>query len=86
VTDTANNNLYAELNGEPMISALALARLMGVTEAEMTAQMTSQGGNSFRLPAEWIRAGRRRMREYSAHTGQEDIWGAIDWWSARDSS
>lgn len=70
--------------GEPTLSPEETAILLGIDVAMLRAEVKRQGGGpNIRLPKAWVQAGRRRAREYQAHTGRTDMKGAIEWWRGR---
>ena len=73
------------LNGEPMIDETALSLLFGVDEELVAAQGRRDTANGYRtLPAEWLRAGRRRARESAAHTGSNGMVSSLTYWVRKD--
>ncbi|GAB2535288.1 hypothetical protein [Brachybacterium huguangmaarense] len=64
--------------GETMLSARALAALMGVSPAEVRGHARANSGDATTLPGAWQRAARRRAAEYRARTGDESLLGAIE--------
>lgn len=77
------DQMYDEIDGEPMLTPLGVAVLFGVTE-EQVRELGNGAGASAVLPSAWIRQGKRRSKEYQAHTGRDDMRGALHWWADRE--
>lgn len=71
------------IGDEPMLNAYGMSLLFGIDESEVLAEGERQGGNSFRVPDEWIKSGIRRRKEYNAHTGRNDAEGLLLWAAQR---
>ena len=78
-----NGRLYDESGDEPLLSAEGMSVLFGVPLDEFRAEIDRQG-EQFRVPVVWVKSGRRRQKEYAAHTGGDDMRGALDWLAERD--
>lgn len=80
---TKTIELTRTVNGEPMMSADALALLFGLDAKRVRDYMTiNAGGIAF--PSEWLRAGRRRASEAAAATGSRDVFDVLAFWARRD--
>ncbi|BBY19022.1 hypothetical protein [Mycolicibacterium litorale] len=70
-------------SGERLMSATAVALLMGVPVAEVEQVWDTSVGPAC-LPAEWIKAGKRRSAEARAHTGGTSAAIALAYWARKD--
>lgn len=75
-------NIYtvtvSDLDGEPKLDAPGGALLYGVTVDQITAIAPGL------VPAEWIRAMRRRANEAFAATGGEDLLDILEYWARKE--
>jgi hypothetical protein len=67
------------VDGEPMIDTTAMSLLFGIPETAIAAHFN---GNTLTLPAEWVRAGKRRAKEASARTGSDGLLPTLAYWAA----
>ena len=72
--------LTRTINGEPMMSADAMALLFGIDAKTIRYQLALSGV----VPPEWLRAGRRRASEAAAATGSRDVFDVLRYWARRD--
>lgn len=79
------SDLYRCVDGEPVISAKGLALLLGVPEDQVRALAATHGTDVAHIPAEWVKAGRRRAKEYQAATGRDDMLGALEYWAEKET-
>lgn len=79
------SDLYDYINGEPVVSAKGLALLLGVPEDQVRALALFRGTGVDALPDEWVKAGKRRSKEYQAATGRDDMLGALEYWAQREA-
>ncbi|WFS11851.1 hypothetical protein [Rhodococcus aetherivorans] len=79
-----SSDLYTVVDGEPMIGPKGMSLLLGVPLRDIFAESKRSNGEHFTLPAEWIKSGRRRSKEYQAATGQTDMLGALEYWQAKE--
>jgi len=79
------SDLYDHIDGEPVVSAKGLALLLGVPEDQVRALALFRGTGVDALPAEWVKAGLRRSKEYQAATGRDDMLGALEYWARREA-
>lgn len=79
------SDLYDHIDGEPVVSAKGLALLLGVPEDQVRALAMFRGTGVDSLPAEWVKAGKRRSQEYQAATGRDDMLGAFEYWAQREA-
>lgn len=77
--------LITEHNGQDVMSADALALLWGVPPDEIAAYMKHHIINDMTaFPAEWLKAGKRRVKEASAAVGTNQLLEILEYWAARD--
>lgn len=69
------------VNGDPMLDTAAMSLLFGIDEKLITKTLS---GGSLKIPKPWIRAGRRRAAEARAHTGNDGMLAALQYWARRD--
>jgi hypothetical protein len=79
------SDLYDHIDGEPVVSAKGLSLLLGVPVDQVRALALFRGTGVDALPAEWVKAGKRRAKEYSAATGRDDMLGALEYWAQREA-
>lgn len=79
------SELYRYIDGEPVLSAAGMAVLLGVTEEQMRTLAATHGTDVAHIPAEWVKAGRRRAKEYQAATGRDDMLGALEYWAEKET-
>ncbi|ELR85686.1 MULTISPECIES: hypothetical protein [Mycobacterium] len=82
MTDNTATEIAVIVDGEPMISATGLSLLLGVPVDEITAHRQANG--TTHLPAEWLKAGRRRRGEAASHTGKNEMVAALWYWARKD--
>ncbi|AYE95362.1 hypothetical protein C0J29_11740 [Mycobacterium paragordonae] len=80
MTDTFTITLR-EVDGEPMMDALAMALAFGVDVAAVKALPIVDG--RMRLPREWARRGKQRAKEAMAH-GSDGMLDCLRYWARRD--
>ncbi|MCK0091218.1 hypothetical protein MWU77_10545 [Rhodococcus sp. F64268] len=81
----SDNELFREIDGEPMIAPKGMSLLLGVPLTDILAESARHNGQQWTLPAEWIKSGIRRSKEYQAATGRSDMHGALEYWAAREA-
>ncbi|WP_226950000.1 hypothetical protein [Rhodococcus rhodochrous] len=79
------SDLYDHINGEPVVSAKGLSLLLGVPVDQVRALAQFRGTGVDALPAEWVKAGLRRSKEYQAATGRDDMLGALEYWARKEA-
>lgn len=82
MTDDTAIKIATVVDGEPMISAHGLSLLLGVPVDEIAAHRQANGNTH--LPAEWLKAGRRRRGEAASHTGKNEMVAALWYWARKD--
>lgn len=78
------SDLYTYVDGEPVVSVKGLAILLGVPLDQVRALALFRGTGVGALPPEWVKAGKRRSKEYQAATGRDDMLGALEYWAAKE--
>jgi len=74
------------VTGVPVISTEEFALLFGVSPADVRSELERQDSKgAFKIPADWVRTGRLRTKEYQAATGRTDMRGAIAYYRGRGS-
>lgn len=77
--------LITEHNGVEVMSTDALSLLFGVPADAITAHMKSHIIHDMTaFPAEWLKAGKRRVKEASASTGTNQLLEILEYWADRD--
>jgi hypothetical protein len=77
--------LITEVNGVEVMSADALALLFGVPADAITEYLRRNIINDMTaFPAEWLKAGKRRVKEASAATGTNQLLEILEYWADRD--
>jgi hypothetical protein len=77
--------LITEIDGVEVMSCDALSLLFGVSAADITAHMKSHVMHDMTaFPADWLKAGKRRVKEASAATGTNSLLEILEFWAARD--
>jgi hypothetical protein len=77
--------LITEVDGVEVMSCEALSLLFGVTPEEIAEYLKSHivdGMTAF--PADWLKAGRRRISEAAAATGERELLRVLAYWGRRD--
>lgn len=72
-----------DIDGEPMLDTVAMALMLGVSEADVIAMSEVVGGR-FEIPAERPRSWRRRAREALGSIRDDDLVGALEYWVQLD--
>jgi len=77
--------LITEVNGQDVMSADALALLWGIPADDITAYMQTHVIDELvDFPLEWLKAGKRRVKEASAAVGTNQLLDVLAYWAARD--
>ena len=79
---TAFVKLYEDLDGQPVVSTAGMAVLLGVSHSAVQKHAAQHGSGVIALPSDWVRAGKRRQKEFEAATGESGMKAAIDYFFA----
>jgi hypothetical protein len=86
MTET-RRQLTGTINGSQALGSEAIALLYGVDAEVVRASVNFDGPDHHDvadIPADWMKAARRRWREASAVTGSDELLSVLGYWAQRD--
>ncbi|EUA37190.1 hypothetical protein I549_5907 [Mycobacterium avium subsp. avium 2285 (R)] len=84
MTTTTRVELLRVTDGEPLLTATAMSLLLGVPVADLHDARRDDTKGTMYVPHEWIRKGRRRTKEATAHAGDDDLLSGLTYWAHQD--